>query len=40
MKTPTQQDNVFLLMLVDFLFQIIFFGLFAYAISVATENTD
>jgi hypothetical protein len=40
MKTPTQQDSVFLLTLVDFLFQIIFFGLFAYAISVTTENTD
>jgi hypothetical protein len=40
MKTPTQQDSVFLLTLVDFLFQIIFFGLFAYAMSVATENTD
>jgi hypothetical protein len=40
MKSPTQQDSVFLLTLVDFLFQIIFFGLFAYAISVATENTD
>jgi hypothetical protein len=40
MKSPTQQENVFLLTLVDFLFQIIFFGLFAYAISIATENTD
>ncbi|WP_250476033.1 hypothetical protein [Caballeronia sp. GAFFF1] len=40
MKAPTQQDSVFLLTLIDFLFQIIFFGLFAYAVSVATEETD
>jgi hypothetical protein len=40
MKSPVRQDNVFLLTLVDFLFQIIFFGLFAYAISVASDSSD
>lgn len=33
-----QQDTVFLLTLIDFLFQIIFFGLFAYAIYAATSG--
>lgn len=40
MQSPNQHDSVFLLTLVDFLFQIIFFGLIAYAISVVTKNED
>lgn len=40
MRTPGRQDSVFLLTLVDFLFQIIFFGLFAYAVSAATEESN
>lgn len=38
MSTPNRQNDVFLLTLVDFLFQIIFFGFFAFAISVASDS--
>lgn len=38
MSTPTRQNDVFLLTLVDFLFQIIFFGFFAFAVSVAADT--
>jgi hypothetical protein len=38
LSTPTRQNDVFLLTLVDFLFQIIFFGFFAFAVSVAADS--
>lgn len=40
MQTPIRQDSVFLLTLVDFLLQIIFFGLFSYALSIANEDSN
>lgn len=40
MSTPTRQNDVFLLTLVDFLFQIIFFGFFAFAVSVAADSGE
>jgi hypothetical protein len=38
LTTPPRQNDVFLLTLVDFLFQIIFFGFFAFAISIAADS--